>query len=218
MTSEQKKTCGRGGMVQILEKGQEGRKRWFCFGYARFEAFVRLTSAGFPKALKWMGLGLRSEVGAWWGSWQKDGFRENTCPWGELLDWLRRLVVSGGPIGKGGAYEEESRGWEENLEGAPRPGREWGAGSEAAKRSSWVDWKSPTRCTCVRVTGDLTDVGELGAVWCRLGQMDPQVVRSEHSKLVQFDWTGDESVVLVGEWSQGRVYSYFLIWKSLEHA
>ena len=39
----------------------------------------------------------------------------------------------------------------------------------------------------MRVTGDLTDVGELGVVWCTLDQMDPQVVRSEHSKLMQFD-------------------------------
>lgn len=60
-------------------------------------------------------------------------------PLGRTFRLIRRLVVSGGPIGKGGAYEEGSRGWEENLEGAPRPGREWGAGSEAAKRSSRVD-------------------------------------------------------------------------------
>lgn len=29
------------------------------------------------------------------------------------------------------------------MEGAPRPGREWAAGSEAAKRSSRVDLKKP---------------------------------------------------------------------------
>ena len=53
-------------------------------------------------------------------------------PLGRTFRLIRRLGVSGGPIGKGGVYEEGSRGWE-------GPGREWAAGPEAAKRSSRVD-------------------------------------------------------------------------------